>query len=128
MKLPVTQAINLLKPQMPWIDQFYREKIPDGIEPDLSKTICIIQEWLNEPIYYANATFKGWTIGVEIKLCYAKNSPIRTLNNEIEIAKLFVKDGWTVEKSENHIQDPDTGQVIKVFYFAKDLILKESEK
>lgn len=106
------------------IDQYYLEKIPKGVEPDLSKTICVISEWLNEPTYYANYVFKGWTIGVEVQIFYRKDSGINSLDNEVQIARLFVENGWTVEQSRNHIQDPDTGQVTKVFYFAKDLVIR----
>ena len=125
MKLPAVQARELMKAGSYGIDKYYLEKIPKGIEPDLSKTICIISEWLNEPTYYANQTFKGWTIGVEVQEFYKLHNQINSINNEIAIARQFVKDGWTVEQSKNHIQDPDTGQVIKVFYFAKDLVIKK---
>lgn len=45
-------------------------------------------------------------------------------NLEIELAKKFVHDKWTVEQSKAHVKDPDTGQSTKVFYFAKDLVIK----
>lgn len=125
MKLPSVQARDLMKATVTGIDKYYLEKIPKGIEPNLSQTTCIISEWLNEPTYYANQMFKGWTIGVEVQIFYKKNSRINSLNNEMAIARSFVRDGWTVEQSKNHIQDPDTGQVYKVFYFAKDLIIKK---
>lgn len=127
MELPSTQALKLMKPNVDWIDEFYREAIPDGVDIDPNKTICIVSEWLNRPIYYANATFKGWEIGVEVHIFYSLTSTINALNEEIKLARMFVKDNWTVEQSQNHSKDPDTQQVDKVFYFAKELILKESE-
>lgn len=128
MKLPVTQARQLMGTNFPWIDRYFSEKVPKGVELKTSETICIISEWLNEPTYYANQAFKGWTIGVEVHIFYKLNSGLSTLDEEMKIARLFVKDGWTVENSRNHSTDPDTQQVDKVFYFAKDLVIKEREK
>ena len=128
MKLPVTLAIELMRYHFSWIDRYFGEKIPKGTEIKTSETICIISEWLNEPTYYANQTFKGWTIGVEVHIFYKMKSGLSTLDEEMKIARLFVKDGWTVENSRNHSTDPDTQQVDKVFYFAKDLVIKEREK
>lgn len=96
MKLPSVQARDLMKNGIEGIDKYYLEKIPKGISPDLSKTLCIISEWLNEPTYYANQIFKGWTIGVEVQIFYKLHSQMDSLNNEISIAREFVKNGWTV--------------------------------
>ncbi|MBB1099881.1 DUF806 family protein [Limosilactobacillus sp. WF-MT5-A] len=128
MELPTTQAKWVIESmKLPWIDKIVVGQIPRELADTPNKTICRISEYLNEPTYYANATFKGWTIGVEVQIFYKLNSGIRALNNEIDLAREFVKNNWTIENSEDHIQDPDTRQVIKVFYFSKDLIIKESE-
>lgn len=128
MQLPVTQARQLMGDKFPWIDRYFKEKVPQGVGVTTNETICIISEWLNEPTYYANQTFKGWTIGVEVHIFYKLNSSLSSLNEEMKIARLFVKNGWTVENSRNHSIDPDTQQVDKVFYFSKDLVIKECEK
>lgn len=128
MKLPSQQALDLMGDKFPWIDHYYREAVPQGVEISASETTCIISEWLNEPTYYANQTFKGWTIGVEVHIFYKLHSELSALDEEMKIARLFVKNGWTVENSRNHSKDPDTQQVDKVFYFAKDLVIKEREK
>lgn len=128
MELPTTQAKRLINSlHLNWVDKIVVGAIPREMAGNTDKTICRISEYLNEPTYYANATFKGWTIGVEVQIFYKKNSGISTLNNEINLAKAFVHDGWTVEQSRDHIQDPDTRQVVKVFFFAKDLIIKEEK-
>lgn len=127
MELPTTQAERLLKGKFNWIDLLVVGEIPHAVASNANQTICRLSEWLNEPTYYANAKFKGWTIGVEVQIFYKKDSGISSLNGEIQLAQLFKSDGWTIENSKNHIQDPDTGQVTKVFYFAKDLIIKESD-
>lgn len=128
-ELPTTQASKLISSlSLKWIDQMVIGEMPRELAGNKDKTICQVTEWLNEPQYYANRTFKGWTIGVVVHIFYKANSKVNSLNNEIKLAKAFVKDNWTIEQSKNHTQDPDTRQVTKVFYFAKDLILKESEK
>lgn len=126
MELPTTQARKLIESlNFSWIDKLMIGTIPTEMAGNTDQTICLIREWLNEPVYYANATFKGWTIGVEVQIFYKKDSGINSLDGEIKLAKAFVKDNWTIEQSKDHIQDPDTHQVTKVFYFAKNLILKE---
>lgn len=128
MELPTTQANKLIvSAKYSWIDRIVIGVIPRELTGNTDETIVRISEWLNEPTYYANATFKGWTIGVQVQIFYKLNSGINSLDDEIALARLFVKNGWTIEQSKDHIQDPDTHQVSKVFYFSKDLIIKESE-
>lgn len=125
MKLPTTQARELISSaKLPWINRLVVGAMPRELAGNSDETICRISEWLNEPNAYANSTFKGWTIGVEVQIFYKKDSGVNSLDDEIKFARLFVKNGWTVEQSKDHIQDPDTLQVTKVFYFAKNLILK----
>lgn len=127
MQLPSVQARQLMGDHFPWIKQYFTESIPEGVHPNKNKTICIISEWINEPTAYANQSFKGWTIGVEVHIFYALNSSINSLDEEMKIAQLFIRDGWTVEQSKNHIKDLDTGQTDKVFYFAKDIRLRKKD-
>ena len=123
MELPTTQANKLIvSAKYSWIDRIVIGVIPRELTGNTDETIVRISEWLNEPTYYANATFKGWTIGVQVQIFYKLNSGINSLDDEIALARLFVKKGWTIEQSKDHIQDPDTRQVTKVFYFAKNLI------
>lgn len=128
MKLPTTQARDLISSgHFKWIDKLIVGAVPLELAGNTDLTICRISEWLNEPSSYANATFKGWTIGVEVQIFYKKDSGINSLDDEIKLALLFVKNNWTVEQSKDHIQDPDTRQVTKVFYFAKNEILREEK-
>lgn len=125
MDLPSVQALDLIGRHFDdWIDRYCLESIPEEIGDASDQTICLIQEWVNEPIYYANRTFKGWQIGVEVQIFYKKDADISSLDNEIAMARLFQDDNWTIDQSKNHIKDPDTGQVTKVFYFLKNLVLK----
>lgn len=125
MDLPSVQAREVMGTRFDsWIDDYFLETIPEEFI-DETKTVCLIREWLNEPTSYANWMFKGWQIGVEIQIFYKKDADVSDLNQEIEVARWFVAHNWIVEQSKNHIQDPDTNQVTKVFYFSKRLMLKE---
>lgn len=120
MQLPVIQAENLLKTvNYDWIDNIYRGSIPESTDNAGTTTDVIITESENAPSNYANSQFKHWALGVEIQIFYKKSNQIEILPAEIELAKMFIANGWRVEQSKNHTKDPDTGQVTKVFYFTK---------
>lgn len=130
MQLPTVTAFKLLQSaNFEWIDQMFRDGLPEEVGDVDDQTIVDITEWLNEPAYYANKTFKGWNIGVEIQIFYSNSLPaeFNMMDAEIKLADLFKKDDWNIEQSKNHIQDPDTGQVSKVFYFSKILLIKEKK-
>lgn len=127
MDLPSVQALDLIEGKFDWIDEIYLESLPEEETDLIDKTVCLITEWLNEPTGYANRTFKQWSIGVEVQIFYKKDASISSIDNEIALADRFQQDDWTIEQSKNHIQDPDTGQVTKVFYFAKDLTIERNE-
>ena len=126
MDLPSVQALDLIDGRFDWIDEIYLGSLPEE-ETDLTdKTVCLITEWLNEPTGYANRTFKCWQIGVEVQIFYKKDSGTTTLDGEIALADWFKSNDWTIDQSKNHIKDPDTGQVTKVFYFSKDLTIERN--
>ena len=127
MEMPVVQAVNLIKSKnYKWLDSIYQGSIPTETADDDTKTVVLVTEYLSEPTYYGNAQFKGWLIGVEVQIFYKKNPDENFLKSEIELASLFKKNKWQVEQSKNHIKDPDTKQLSKVFYFSKKEILKEA--
>lgn len=129
MELPVIQAQKLIESaQYSWIDNIYRGSIPEEVTDNINQTDVLLTEYANEPAYYANQTFKGWQIGVELQIFYAKvkETNLNFQDVEISIAKLFNLNGWQIEQSKNRIKDPDTKQWCKVFYFVKNLTLKEA--
>lgn len=120
MQLPVIKAENLLKTvNYDWIDNIYRGSIPESANNAGTTTDVVITESENTPSNYANSQFKHWTLGVEVQIFYKKANQTDILSAEIELAKMFITNGWRVEQSKNHTKDPDTGQVTKVFYFTK---------
>lgn len=130
MQLPTVAAYRLIANEhFDWIDQIFRDELPQEAADSDEQTILELTEWLNEPIYYANQTFKGWLVGVEIQIFYKNELPVDfdMMEAEIKLADLFKKNGWNIEQSKNHIRDPDTAQVSKVFYFSKNLIVKDGQ-
>lgn len=130
MQLPTVAAYQLIANEhFDWIDQIFRDALPQEAADSDEQTILELTEWLNEPIYYANQTFKGWLVGVEIQIFYKNELPVDfdMMEAEIKLADLFKKNGWNIEQSKNHIRDPDTAQVSKVFYFSKNLIVKDGQ-
>lgn len=129
MELPTVYAQRLIaSAHFNWVDDIYRDAIPQELQDKTDSTIVLITEDINEPAYYANGTFKGWQIGVEVQIFYSNNLPdnFRMMDAEISFAKLFNCDRWQIIDSKNHIEDPDTNQVSKVFYFSKNLTMKEA--
>lgn len=130
MQLPTVAAYQLIANEhFDWIDQIFRDALPQEAADSDEQTILELTEWLNEPIYYANQTFKWWLVGVEIQIFYKNELPtdFDMMEAEIKLADLFKKNGWNIEQSKNHIRDPDTAQVSKVFYFSKNLIVKDGQ-
>lgn len=120
MQLPVIQAENLLKmAHYDWIDNIYRGSIPEGANNDGTTTDVVITESDNAPSNYANSQVKHWGLGVEVQIFYKKTNQTDIFSAEIELAKMFIANGWRVDQSKNHIKDPDTKQITKVFYFTK---------
>lgn len=131
MLLPTVEANKLVdSAKFSWIDVIYRDSIPLEVVDSTDQTVLLITEWLNEPADYANSDFKGWTIGVEAQLFYSLNLPadFQMMDSEIAFAELFQRDGWNIEQSKEHIEDPDTHQYSRVFYFSKNLMIKKGVK
>ncbi|GEK28519.1 tail protein [Furfurilactobacillus siliginis] len=129
MELPAITGEKLIRSAgYKWLDNIYRTSIPKNAQLDGSNTDFLVTEYLNEPTRFGNSRFKGWLIGVEVQLFYKKepDSSFNMMDSEISLARLFEKDGWSVNQSKNHIKDPDTGQISKVFYFTKNINLKEA--
>lgn len=126
MEVPVVQAINLVESvNFDWLDEVFQGSIPTKIQDDDTKTVALITEYLSEPTNFGNSRFKGWQIGVEMQIFYKKKADFNLLEAEINMANLFEKDGWLIEQSKNHIKDPGTKQLSKVFYFTKKLRLEK---
>jgi hypothetical protein len=128
MKMPSVMAEELIEDAgFGWIDHVYRGSVPEEVSSNTESTDVAISEWLSEPAGFANRTFKRWQIGVEVSIFYKLKPTVTLIDAEIQLAKLFMAAGWTIEQSKSHIKDPASLQQTKVFYFVKLINLKEAE-
>jgi Protein of unknown function (DUF806). len=68
MDMPIVTAKKMIESKkFSWLDGVYSGSMPEEIEDNVDKTIVLVTEWLNEPTRYANQSFKGWTIGVQVQ-------------------------------------------------------------
>lgn len=122
MQLPAIQAKNTFQNgNFNFIDNIYQGSIPEEAKGNTGTTDVLIQEYINEPFYYANKTFKGWRVGVEVQIFYSLKTVFNLQDAEISVAKQFINDDWRIDQSKNRVKDPDTKQWTKVFYFVKDI-------
>lgn len=122
MQLPAIQAKNTFQNgNFNFIDNIYQGSIPEEAKGNTDTTDVLIQEYINEPFYYANKTFKGWRVGVEAQIFYSLKTVFNLQDAEISVAKQFINDGWQIDQSKNRVKDPDTKQWTKVFYFVKEI-------
>lgn len=129
MKLPVIQARDLVASAgFKWIDHLSTMNIEPEFVDDATKTVVLITESDNEPDYFANATFKGINVGVEVQIFYKNKVDFPIQDAEIDIQRLFVSDKWQVSISREHVYDPDTGQLTKTFYCNKTFKIRKKDK
>jgi ABC-type proline/glycine betaine transport system ATPase subunit len=127
MDMPTVTAEKMIEDKkFSWVDGVYRGSMPEEIKDNVDKTVVLVTEWLNEPTRYANQSFKGWTIGVQVQTFFKlKEQPISLIDAEIAMARLFKKNGWQIDDSKTNIKDPDTKQWSQSFLFSKNINLKE---
>ena len=127
MDMPTVTAEKLIKSaNFNWVDSIYRGSIPEEVIDNTDTTVINITEWLSEPGKYANQSFKWWTIGVGIQIFFKKGKQAMSLiDAEIELARLFQKNNWSIDQSKNNVKDPGTEQMSQVFLFSKNILLKE---
>lgn len=127
MDMPTVTAKKMIEDKnFSWVDGVYHGSIPEEIKDNVDKTVVLVTEWLNEPARYANQSFKGWTIGVQVQTFFKlKEQPISLIDAEIAMARLFKNNGWQIDDSKTNIKDPDTKQWSQSFLFSKNINLKE---
>ncbi|HBG91830.1 MAG TPA: phage tail protein [Lactobacillus acetotolerans] len=127
MDMPTVTAEKMIEDKkFSWVDGVYRGSMPEEIEDNVDETVVLVTEWLNEPTRYANQSFKGWTIGVQVQTFFKlKDQSVSLIDAEIAMARLFKKNGWQIDDSKTNIKDPDTKQWSQSFLFSKNINLKE---
>ncbi|MCG0557067.1 DUF806 family protein [Lactiplantibacillus plantarum] len=126
MLLPVSQVASLVDSlNLTWLDKVYLNTIPKEDLDNTTSTVMLLQETDSSPAYLANSTFKGLAMGVEIQIFYKVNlaKDFNPLEAEIALMKSFKAAGWLIVSSQHHTTDPDTDQVTKTIYVAKNEII-----
>ncbi|WP_436677394.1 DUF806 family protein [Lactiplantibacillus plantarum] len=123
MLLPVSQVAGLVNAlKLTWVDKVYLNEIPREDLDNTDITVMLLQETDSSPAYHANSTFKGIAMGVEIQIFYKVNlaDDFNPLEAEIALMKIIKASGWLIVSSQHHTTDPDTNQVTKTIYVAKN--------
>ncbi|MCG0832851.1 hypothetical protein IMAU10125_00951 [Lactiplantibacillus plantarum] len=123
MLLPVSQVAILVNSlNLTWLDEVYLNEIPKEDLDNTTSTVMLLQETDSSPAYLANSTFKGLAMGVEIQIFYKVNlaDDFNPLEAEIALMKSLKDAGWLIVFSQHHTTDPDTNQVTKTIYVAKN--------
>ncbi|MCG0600723.1 hypothetical protein IMAU40007_00953 [Lactiplantibacillus plantarum] len=123
MLLPVSQVAILVNTlNLTWLDKVYLNSIPKEDLDNTDLTVMLLQETDSSPAYLANSTFKGLAMGVEIQIFYKVNlaDDFNPLEAEIALMKSLKVAGWLIVSSQHHTTDPDTDQVTKTIYVAKN--------
>lgn len=123
MLLPVSQVASLVDSlNLTWVDKVYLNSIPKDDLDNTDSTVMLLQETDSSPAYLANSTFKGLAMGVEIQIFYKVDlaDDFNPLEAEIALMKSLKEAGWLIVSSQHHTTDPDTDQVTKTIYVAKN--------
>ncbi|MDR4073120.1 DUF806 family protein [Lactiplantibacillus plantarum] len=123
MLLPVSQVASLVNAlNLTWLDKVYLNSIPNEDLDNTDITVMLLQENDSSPTYLANNTFKGLAMGVEIQIFYKVHldDDFNPLEAEIALMKSIKAAGWLIVSSQHHTTDPDTNQVTKTIYVAKN--------
>ncbi|AYE57959.1 DUF806 domain-containing protein [Lactiplantibacillus plantarum] len=123
MLLPVSQVASLVDSlNLTWLNKVYLNEIPNEDLDNTDLTVMLLQETDSSPAYLANNTFKGLAMGVEIQIFYKVNlaDDFNPLEAEIALMKSLKAAGWLIVSSQHHTTEPDTNQVTKTIYVAKN--------
>lgn len=126
MLLPVSQVASLVNSlKLDWIDKVYLNEVPNEDVDNSDLTVMLLQETDSTPSDYANSTFKGVFLGVEVQVFYSLDmaDDFNLLQAEIDLMKSFKDAGWSIVSSQHHTTDPDTNQITKTIYVTKDCLI-----
>lgn len=117
---PVLEAKNILdQADYDWLDECYVNYLPKSAQDDTSKTIALVTSIREMPTQYGNDVFNGIENAVQVQIFFKYQFQGSIQKENIKIMQLFLKNGWKIDDSKAIYADPDTKQLIKVFYFTK---------
>lgn len=102
-----------------WLAKCYVNYLPKSAQDDTSRTIALVTSIREEPIQYGNNVFNGIENAVQVQIFFKYQFKDSIQKNDIKIMQLFLKNGWKIDDSKPIYADPDTKQLVKVFYFTQ---------
>ena len=102
-----------------WLDEIYVRYLPRDVQKETGKTIALITPFRESPREYGNNVFNSVENGVELQIFFKSNFVDSISQIDIKTMQLLIKNGWKVYDSKETFTDPDTKQIVKVFYFTK---------
>ncbi len=124
MILPIFEVQELIE-SMSFADVVFVTNIDEEYLENVTSTVVLVTETVNDLDKRANNRFRNMNYGVEVQIFYGINFTKPILDTEISLARLLEKNDWQTTQSKSHINDPKTNQVTKVFYFEKNYILED---
>lgn len=124
MILPIYEVQELIE-SMGFADVVFVTSIDEEYLKNVTSTIVLVTESVNDLDKRANNRFRSMNYGVEVQIFYGINYNTHILDTEIALARLLETNDWKTTQSKSHINDPTTNQVTKVFYFEKNYILED---
>lgn len=117
---PVLEAKNILdQADYDWLNECYVNYLPKSAQDDTSKTIALVTSIREMPTQYGNDVFNEIENAVQVQIFFKYQFKGSIQKENIKIMQLFLKNGWKIDDSKAIYADPDTKQLIKVFYFTK---------
>ncbi|WP_281446821.1 DUF806 family protein [Leuconostoc mesenteroides] len=124
MILPIFEVQELIE-AMSFADVVFVTSIDEEYLENVTSTVVLVTETVNDLDKRANNRFRNMNYGVEVQIFYGINFTKPILDTEISLARLLEKNDWQTTQSKAHTNDPKTNQVTKVFYFEKNYILED---
>lgn len=117
---PILEVKNILdQAHYEWLDECYVNYLPKSAQDDTIRTIALVTSIREKPMQYGNNMFNGIENAVQVQIFFKYQFKGSIQKNNIKIMQLFLQNDWKMDDSKPIYADPDTKQLVKVFYFTK---------
>ncbi|MCS8573002.1 DUF806 family protein [Pediococcus pentosaceus] len=117
---PVLEVKNILdQANYDWLAESYVNYLPKSAQDDTSRTIALVTSIREKPTQYGNNMFNGIENAVQVQIFFKYQFKDSIQKNDIKITQLLLEKGWKIDDSKPIYADPDTKQLVKVFYFTR---------
>ena len=117
---PVLEVKNILdQAHYEWLDECYVNYLPKSAQDDTNRTIALVTSIREKPMQYGNNMFNGIENAVQVQIFFKYQFKDSIQKNNIKIMQLFLQNDWKMDDSKPIYADPDTKQLVKVFYFTQ---------